>query len=187
MTLPYVQAAAEVVHYPHGRALPPACRENCRVPHDPALERDSERLFAQVFTIVLEGEKRLAEHLAAQGLTAPQFYVLKTLIESGGQMGIGEIARRHGLTNATMTGLVSRMERFAPPLVVRAADQTDRRAVVVGITPAGEARFRGVQASLLDQLRAVFGLLPAEERCRLLDELERYSQIILAAGAPASR
>lgn len=171
------------------RAVPPVIPESRRVPNDPdpELDLDSNRLFAQVFTIVLEGEKRLAGHLAAQGLTAPQFYVLKTLIESDGRLGIGEIARRHGLTNATMTGLVSRMERFTPPLVARETDQSDRRAVVVVITPAGALRFGWVQASLLEQLRAVFGLLPAEERRRLLDELERYSQLLLAAGGPASR
>lgn len=132
-----------------------------------------------LFGIVLDGEKRLAENLAAHGLTVPQFYVLKTLSEHDGRMGIGQIARAHGLTNATMTGLVKRLEAINPPLVMREENTADRRAVYVVLTPAGWERFEAVQKSLIEQLRAVFSLIPAEERRKLLDDLSRYVGMII--------
>lgn len=132
-----------------------------------------------LFGIVLDGEKRLAENLVAHGLTVPQFYVLKTLSEHDGRMGIGQIARAHGLTNATMTGLVKRLEAINPPLVVREENTADRRAVYVVLTPAGWERFEAVQKSLIEQLRAVFSLIPAEERRKLLDDLSRYVGMII--------
>jgi DNA-binding MarR family transcriptional regulator len=117
---------------------------------------------------VLDLEKRLAAHLAAHGLTTPQFYVLKTLQEQGGSWSIGKIARAHGLTNAAMTGLISRMEAVDPPLVARRTDDRDRRGVLVRLTQAGYSRYEAVQQALLDNLRAIFALLPADERAHLV-------------------
>lgn len=146
---------------------------------DTQLDQDVAQLWTMLFGIVLDGEKRLAENLAAHGLTVPQFYVLKTLSEHDGRMGIGQIARAHGLTNATMTGLVKRLEAINPPLVMREENAADRRAVYVVLTPAGWERFEAVQKSLIEQLRAVFSLIPAEERRKLLDDLSRYVGMII--------
>lgn len=138
------------------------------------LERDSVQFWSLLFEIVLDGEKRLAAHLAAHELTPPQFYVMKTLAERGGQCPIGQIARAHHLTNATMTGLVKRLEAFDPPLVVREQSDADRRSVQVSLTTAGLERFFAVQADFLAQVRDVLSLLSAEERQDLLHYLARY-------------
>ncbi len=135
-----------------------------------------------LFAIVLDGEKRLAENLAAHGLTVPQFYVLKTLSEHEGRMGIGQIARAHGLTNATMTGLVKRLEAIDPPLIVREMNMQDRRAVYVTLTAAGWERFNAVQQSLIDQLRSVIALIPEDERRRLITDLSRYVGMIVGSS-----
>lgn len=141
---------------------------------------DAERVYVILFSLVLDLEKRLAAHLAAHGLTTPQFYVLKTLQEQGGAWSIGKIARAHGLTNAAMTGLISRMEAAEPPLVARSVDSHDRRSVVVGLTQAGYTRYEAVQQGLLDVLRAVFALLPADERSRLVDQLAHYVELFVS-------
>jgi DNA-binding MarR family transcriptional regulator len=145
---------------------------------DADLERDVSQLWSLLFTIVLDGEKRLAAFFSAHGLTPPQFYVLKTLAEHGGHCAIGEIARAHHLTNATMTGLVKRLEAFEPPLVMRETNTADRRSVQVSLTPAGEARFLAVQADLLDQVRALLSLISGEERQDLVRYLSRYVQVV---------
>lgn len=145
---------------------------------DNDLERDLGQLWSILFTIVLDGEKRLAAFLSAHELTPPQFYVLKTLAEHGGRCAIGEIARTHHLTNATMTGLVKRLEAFSPPLVQRDPSVDDRRSVQVSLTPAGEARFLAVQTDLLDQLRLMLTLVSREERQDLIRHLSRYVEFI---------
>ncbi|MBW4437238.1 MAG: MarR family transcriptional regulator [Pleurocapsa minor GSE-CHR-MK-17-07R] len=147
-----------------------------------SLENDAQQLFALLFGIVLEGEKRLAEHLTAHDLSAPQFYVLKTLSEHDGRMAIGEIARQHGLTNATMTGIIKRMEASSVPLVARESNASDRRGVDVLLLPAGRLRLDAVQKAIIDQLRTVFSLFPEDERARLLTELNHYMGLVLATG-----
>ena len=145
---------------------------------DTQLEIDASQLWSLLFTIVLDGEKRLAANLAAHQLTPPQFYVLKTLTERGGRCPIGEIARQHHLTNATMTGLVKRLEAIDTPLVIREQRESDRRSVDVIITPAGAERFMAVQNDLLQQMQLLFSLLSNEERQDLIRYLSRYLEFV---------
>ncbi len=144
---------------------------------DERLNQDVADLWAALFDIVTDGEKRLASHFAARQLTPPQFYVLKTLSERDGACRIGEIARAHHLTSATMTGLVQRLEAMRPPLVRRRRSASDGRSVDVILTEAGAERFLAVQTALMDQLRAVFGLLPEAERRDIIAKVRAYFAI----------
>ncbi len=144
------------------------------------LEQDVNTLWSLLFTIVLDGEKRLAAYMTAHNLTPPQFYVLKTLTERGGRCPIGEIARTHHLTNATMTGLVKRLEALEPPLVVREQSAADRRSVEVVMTPAGRERFEAVEADLKEQVHIIFSLVGHSERQDLIRYLSQYLMVVQA-------
>lgn len=144
---------------------------------DETLDRDVADLWSALFDIVADGEKRLALHFEAHQLTPPQFYVLKTLSENAGECRIGDIARDHHLTSATMTGLVNRLEAMDPPLVRRRRNQSDGRSVDVILTAAGADRFVAVQRGLMDQLRAVFGLLTAAERRDIIAKVRQYFSV----------
>lgn len=141
------------------------------------VNRDVAELWSLLFDIVTDGEKRLAGHFEVHQLTPPQFYVLKTLSENQGECRIGEIARDHHLTNATMTGLIKRLEAMNPPLVRRRRSATDGRSVDVILTEEGARRFVDVQRGLMRQLRAVFGLLPDRERRDIIDKVRMYFSI----------
>ena len=144
---------------------------------DDNLDLDVAELWSLLFDIVSDGEKRLASHFDAHQLTPPQFYVLKTLSENQGECRIGDIARDHHLTNATMTGLVKRLEAMDPPLVRRRRSATDGRSVDVLLTDEGSRRFVEVQRGLMDQLRAVLGFLPDKERRDIIAKLSLYFAI----------
>ncbi len=133
-------------------------------------------LWGLLFAIVTDGEKRLFAHMASHDLTPPQFYVLKTLMEHHGRCPIGEIARQHHLTNATMTGLVKRLE--AVGLVQRERNEKDLRSVYVILTGEGENRFIAVQNDLLGQLTTVLQLTNPEERKELIHFLSQYMQVV---------
>lgn len=141
---------------------------------DDELTDDITVFWALAFNIITEMEKRLFAFLADHALTPPQFYVLKTLIEHGGCCRIGQIATEHHLTNATMTGLIKRMERTTPPLVQREKSAGDGRSVDVHLTDSGTARFMAVQNALLHQAEAVLRLLPASERREAMDKVRYY-------------
>ena len=144
---------------------------------DDNLDLDVAELWSLLFDIVSDGEKRLASHFDAHQLTPPQFYVLKTLSENQGECRIGDIARDHHLTNATMTGLVKRLEAMDPPLVRRRRSATDGRSVDVLLTDEGSRRFVEVQRGLMDQLRSVLGFLPDKERRDIIAKLSLYFAI----------
>ncbi len=144
---------------------------------DEQLDHDAADLWAALFDIVTDGEKRLASHFEAHQLTPPQFYVLKTLSERSGACRIGDIARAHHLTSATMTGLVQRLEAMQPPLVQRRRNRRDGRSVDVILTPAGSERFLAVQRGLMQQLRAVISLLPPAERRDIINKVRLYFTI----------
>jgi DNA-binding MarR family transcriptional regulator len=141
------------------------------------LERDAEELWSLLFQIITDLEKRLAAYMATHALTPPQFFVLKTLVEHNGRCPIGQIAREHHLTNATLTGLVKRLEAMQPPLVARERSAADRRSVVVLLTEAGQERFSAVQAGFTEQLRAVLSLFSPEERRDILDKVATYARL----------
>lgn len=148
-------------------------------PYADDLEQDIAAFWSLLFELVGDLEKRLSAHLAAHGLTPPQFYVLKTLAEHGGRCRIGQIAHEHHLTNATMTGIIKRMEQSEQPLVAREASTSDGRSVDVLLTAAGAQRFWAVQQSLMQLTRGVFTLIPPEERKDALERLRFYFQILV--------
>lgn len=146
---------------------------------DPNLENDVAAFWALLFEMVADAEKRLAAHMARHQLTPPQFFVLKTLFEHGGSCRIGQIATEHHLTNATMTGLVSRLESMRPPLVTRERSESDARSVNVLLTPAGLQRFMDVQQGLMDQARVMLGMLSPEERRETLEKMQFYFRMLV--------
>ncbi len=145
---------------------------------DVDLEQDIATFWSLLFAILNDSEKRLAAHMAAHDLTPPQFFVLKTLVENNGRCPIGFIARDHHLTNATMTGLVKRLEAMEPPLVERQRSLDDGRSVVVVLTPAGEARFEAVKNAVFEQLQLILGVLGPEERQTLMHFVTRYLDVV---------
>lgn len=143
------------------------------------VDQDVTVFWSLLLDIIADAEKRLAAYMAVHRLTPPQFFVLRTLVSHGGRYPIGQIAREHHLTNATLTGLVKRLEALHPPLVTREPSATDRRSVYVLLTPAGEQLFNEIQTGLLEQVRVVFSLLSPEERHDVLEKIARYVTVFL--------
>ncbi len=147
------------------------------------LEQDVSAVWTLLLQIVSDAEKRLAAHLMRHNLTPPQFFVLRTLYDHGGSCPIGQIAREHHLSNATMSGLVKRLSQTKPPLVRRERSSEDGRSVLVVLTEDGRARFDAVQQTLMGQVQIVLQMLPEEERRDIIDKVTHYSRIVLMALA----
>lgn len=148
------------------------------------LEQDVSTFWALLFDIITDAEKRLAAHVASHGLTPPQFFVLKTLVEHDGRCAIGQIAREHHLSRATMTGLVKRLENAG--LVIRRRHPDDGRSVRVQLTDAGQRCFDAVRDDAFVQLQALLGMVGDDERQALMYFLTRYLNLVnqLSPAAP---
>lgn len=138
------------------------------------LDADLQIIWSLLFHIVADVEKRISNHLFDYQLTPPQFYVLKTLYEHDAPCAIGEIARQHRLSQATMTGLVKRLENTDPPLVYRERSKDDRRSVLVYLTDAGKMRFMNVRRGLMKQVSDMLGVLDGDGRDLLINYASHY-------------
>jgi DNA-binding MarR family transcriptional regulator len=120
---------------------------------------------------VLSRVSRLARHLdlarrgafAAHGLEPWEFDVLSALRRQGPpfQLTPGALIRATLVTSGTMTNRIDRLESTG--LVRREPDPTDKRGVLVTLTPAGAERADAALADLLVRERDLLGELgPAE-------------------------
>jgi DNA-binding MarR family transcriptional regulator len=78
-----------------------------------------------------------------QGLTPPQFDIIATLGNTPGMSG-RELGEKTLMTKGTLTGVLDRLE--AKGLVMRTMNASDRRCMIVKLTPKGEAEFERVFA-----------------------------------------
>jgi DNA-binding MarR family transcriptional regulator len=115
-----------------------------------------------------------ASRRPSDGLSLAQFNVLEPLLE--GPMTVGQVAEAAGVAPPTATrmldGLVERGH------VSRAADRSDRRAVIVSLTAAGR-RAATAKAREYDRLRQQVGaVLNADEQRQAAELLRRLSEVI---------
>lgn len=99
---------------------------------------------------------RLAPQLVAAGLAPSTFWPLHHLDQGHGRHP-GELARRLGVSPATCTASVDQLVAFG--YVVRRPSPSDRRQVLLAVTPKGrralDSVWRGFDRSLRDVLRGI--------------------------------
>jgi len=120
---------------------------------------------------VLSRISRLARHLdlargsafAQHELEGWEFDVLSALRRSGEpyQLSPGQLVTQTLVTSGTMTNRVDRLAQRG--YVERSPDPTDRRGVIVALTPAGREVVDAAMADLLDRERDLLSQLPDAE------------------------
>lgn len=163
---------------------------------------------ASVVEAVIAGYETLMHSLAAShapdfleiDITMPQAKVLY-LVGAAGELHMSTLAQRLGVSLSTVSGLVDRVVDHG--LAARREDPTDRRQVLVGLTPDGSSfidRFRELNArqmrELLDALddteletlrSALTALARAAERLAPSPpRLDRPSPATASTAAPAA-
>jgi DNA-binding MarR family transcriptional regulator len=119
---------------------------------------------------------------AELGLSPARFSVLATLRFEGAHR-LGDLARREGVAQPTMTRLVAGLERDR--LVSRRADSSDHRGVIVELTADGRALVRRARARKIDWLATVLRECDADEVRATGRTAGRLDQTSRAAAALA--
>lgn len=96
-----------------------------------------------------------------------------------GPLRLTALAKHEAVSQPAMTGLVKRLE--AQGLVNRTADPDDGRAVIVGLTPRGEAVIGARRDHYADTIAAMVGDLPPDDLDRLIAALPALRQLAEAA------
>jgi DNA-binding MarR family transcriptional regulator len=106
---------------------------------------------------------------ADAGLSLTQLRVLAILRDR--RLRIGDLAEHLGLEKSTMTGLVARAS--GKGLLERLPNADDARAVDVVLTDRGRQVATALESSMRDALLPLTDRLPAADRRRLRELLER--------------
>lgn len=125
-----------------------------------------------------------AKLLARQtDLTTSQLLVLQ-LLESGGAMTIGELAKQVNLNQATVTAVVDRLEERK--FVERHRGQEDRRKVYVSLAKEGQDALEQAPRLLQSVFLDNFAKLADWEQTAVLSSVERIAHLMNAAYLDAS-
>jgi len=133
----------------------------------PELQTEAMAVFGRVYRIARIVGDRQEEAYGRFGINRGEFDVLATLRRSGEPYALTPTALCASmmLTSGGMTGRVDRLERRG--LVRRSAHPSDRRALVVGLTPAGRRLVDEAVGAGLAAQREVLERLPARSRAQL--------------------
>lgn len=108
-------------------------------------------------------------------LTYQQYNVLR-MIDTMGPQPQAEVARRLFVTAPVVTRLASTLADAG--LVERGTDPTDKRAVVLELTPTGRRRARAMRRDLLEAARELLEPIPAERRASVATALEELQVLV---------
>jgi DNA-binding MarR family transcriptional regulator len=128
-----------------------------------ATEHDALRLWLRLFSC----STMIAQHVGSAlkrefGSSLPRFDLLAQLDRSPDGLRMGELSERTLTTGGNVTWLVRALE--AEGLVRRRVADSDRRAAVVRLTPAGRRHFAMMARAHERWIIAMFSSLTATER-----------------------
>lgn len=106
------------------------------------------------------------------GLTPAQMHTLE-ILGSCGDLRMKDLAGRLGVTTGSLTVLADRLEEAG--FVARKPHESDRRSIVVGLTPEGEKHFLEHHALHLRLTEEMTGALNEEERALFPEILRKIS------------
>lgn len=114
-------------------------------------------------------------------LTPPQVHALMWLGQDG-MLTMGELARRLGVTEKTVTGVVDRLERESQ--VQRERITLDRRVVRCRLTEQGQKTYQKLERLIHEAMLQMLGMLDAGDRKALLRILEKLGGRLKPASSP---
>jgi MarR family transcriptional regulator, organic hydroperoxide resistance regulator len=118
-------------------------------------------------------KRSIAELLSEEGLTQPQFSVLKTVAKNGVTPMKG-ISDELLVNPANITGTVDRLE--SKGLIERMARKGDRRATMIGLTPKGTAVQKRVATRYGESVQKALQAFTSDEQRMLRDLLEKLQR-----------
>ncbi len=118
----------------------------------------------------------------SHGLTGPQALILKALADQA--LSAGALAGRVSLSQGTVTDIVNRLEQRG--LVTRLRSESDRRRVMVELSPAGRDCLASSPPLLQDRFASRFAELDDWEQSMLLASLQRIAAMMDAGELDAA-
>lgn len=133
---------------------------------------------------ILRATELFGRHLAQEvGLTAVQLRVLQIVAEKGHATPT-EIATRMGVTQATISALIKKLEKAE--VLERIRSEVDRRQTNLHITQSGRARLEGAPDALQQRYVKQFEKMEDWEQAMMVSVLEKVAAMLDAEDIDAS-
>jgi DNA-binding MarR family transcriptional regulator len=110
-----------------------------------------------------------------EGLSLPQYHLLEALRDDD-ELTVGVLAEAAGVAPPTATRMLDCLARDG--YVVRRHSETDRRAVLVSLTPTGRTALEAAHEQVSAWRRRVFERLEPEEREQAAALLTRLTAVL---------
>lgn len=147
------------------------------------MQRRSQQALSAMRQILRATENYARNLSRATGLTASQLLLLQVL-DQHGETTAGQIAAHMGITQATTTSLLHKLE--ARGLVHRQRGDSDRRQVWLSLTAEGREKLAAAPDGLQEIFRERFENLDAWEQAMLVAALERVATMLDAGDLDAA-
>ena len=130
-------------------------------------QKNALRAWFRLLLIHRTISRKIGAHFRAQfGISTARFDTLAQLHAAGGTMTMGALSSQLMVTSGNVTGLVDGM--VADHLVQRRPHATDRRSVIIAMTPAGRRLFAKVSAALSRWIGEAMGDMSEAELAQLI-------------------
>jgi len=110
--------------------------------HRPGIDNGAVETLLTLQDALHAINRRLDDFFAAYGLTQGRFSVLTLLMDAPDGLRPSELADQSGVTRATMTGLLTGLERDG--LVRRTHGGSDKRTALIKLTPVAQGLMEGL-------------------------------------------
>ena len=147
---------------------------------DPDVDEHVDELWNDLRPIIAGERSAFAERCHHIGLSMLHLHLM-TLLDTKDAMPMGRIAELIGVALPNATGLVSRMQER--DLVERLRSETDRRVVLVRLTPAGRAILRKLELVRRRRLALALAQLTTAQRDALLHAIHTLRAAFETVGA----
>ena len=139
----------------------------------PDLDTSPMAIIARISRIAPLLNEKLSDVFTCTGLDFPTFDVLATLRRSGPpyELTPGQLASSMTITPGATAQRLAKLEQQG--LVTRTHNNTDRRKVTVGLTPAGLARIEDAIDKHANAEHSSLSIFTREERATLVSLLRR--------------
>ena len=150
----------------------------------PAAQRSvSDNVMIALRKIIQAIELNSRKLVKRVGLTGPQLVILQEIVR-GGELTAGEIAKAVSLSQATVTGILERMEKRG--LLARQRSDRDKRRILVRITEAGRQILQEAPPLMQEAFVEKFSDLQTWEQTMILSALQRLVSIMDATTIQAA-
>lgn len=144
---------------------------------DCLLFRQHMQRFSMVFTT------GIGNILGRGGINLPQYNTMGILHEQG-NMKMGDLARRLGVTMGAATNLADKL--VSAGCVSRQRDENDRRVVRLTLTAKGKRQVEEIDQTFIDFCTGVMGQLDAETRAKFLHDFGRVLDLMQQHCGPVT-